>query len=226
MDERSRLKRAFECWCGTRPDAVCQSSCVRLAASLDTLARRQTVRRELPRLGYARAILRPPSLVTHSSSAAQHLVQQPNESAAQSHTAIMWLTDLQKIGVGITSFGMLFLFLGVITFFDAALLALGDILFLSGITLVIGPRKTFAFFARRQKIRGTICFLGGIVLVFCKYPFWGMLIEAFGFLNLFGDFFPVVLTFLRQLPVIGHFLSLPYVRQVTDRLTGARQSAV
>lgn len=40
-------------------------------------------------------------------------------------------------------------------------------------------------------------FLGGIVLVFIKRPFWGLIIQAFGFLNLFGDFFPVVLTFLR-----------------------------
>lgn len=28
--------------------------------------------------------------------------------------------------------------------------------------------------------------MGGILLVFLRYPFWGMLIEAFGFLNLFG----------------------------------------
>merc|ERR1711939_517404 len=109
---------------------------------------------------------------------------------------------------------------------DVALLALGNILFLSGLPLIIGIRKTFYFFARRNKLRGSFCFLGGILLVFIKYPFWGMLIEAIGFLNLFGDFFPVVLTFLRQLPVIGHFLSMPGVRQVTDRIAGVRQSPV
>ena len=65
-----------------------------------------------------------------------------------------------------------------------------------------------------------------------------MVIETFGFLNLFGyvsleslfffsfsflnkytefisDFFPVVVTFLRQLPFIGTALSLPYVRDVS-----------
>lgn len=31
-----------------------------------------------------------------------------------------------------------------------------------------------------------VSFLGGIVLVFLKYPFFGVLIETFGFLNLFG----------------------------------------
>ncbi|KAK9895437.1 Got1-domain-containing protein [Cystobasidium minutum MCA 4210] len=135
----------------------------------------------------------------------------------------MWLTDQQKIGVGITSAGLLFLMLGIVTFFDAALLALGDILFLSGITLVIGPRKTVAFFARRNKLRGTACFMGGILLVFLRYPFWGMLIEMFGFLNLFGDFFPVVITFMRQLPIIGSFLYMPGVRQVVDKIAGAGQ---
>jgi hypothetical protein len=63
-----------------------------------------------------------------------------------------------------------------------------------------------------------------------------MVIETFGFLNLFGyvsfesfslvlvleqvhriysDFFPVVVTFLRQIPFIGTALSLPYVRDVS-----------
>jgi len=138
----------------------------------------------------------------------------------------MWLSDAQKIGVALTTFGTLFMFLGVMLFFDSALLALGNMLFLSGLTLIIGPHKTFYFFARKQKLRGTICFLGGVMLVFLKYPFIGMIVETFGFLNLFGDFFPVVLTFLRQLPFIGTLLSLPYVRPVIDRLVGSRTSAV
>jgi len=138
----------------------------------------------------------------------------------------MWLTDGQKIGVALTSFGALFMLLGVMLFFDGALLALGNVLFLSGLTLIIGPTKTFYFFARKQKIRGTLCFFGGILLVFIKWPFFGVIIEMFGFLNLFGDFFPVILTFLRQLPFIGNLLTLPYVRDLADRLAGSRTSAV
>jgi len=138
----------------------------------------------------------------------------------------MWLTDAQKIGVALTTFGALFMLLGVMLFFDGALLALGNILFVSGLTLIIGPRKTFYFFARKEKLRGTICFIGGILMVFFKWPFFGMIVETFGFLNLFGDFFPVVITFMRQLPFIGTVLSLPGIRTVVDKLSGSRTSAV
>ena len=61
-----------------------------------------------------------------------------------------------------------------------------QLLFLSGITLIIGPQKTFYFFARKQKLRGTLCFFGGILLVFFKWPFFGVIVETIGFLNLFG----------------------------------------
>ncbi|KAF8473024.1 Got1-domain-containing protein [Russula ochroleuca] len=138
----------------------------------------------------------------------------------------MWLTDMQKIGVGLTSFGALFMMLGIMLFFDGALLALGNILFLGGLFLIIGPQKTFYFFARKNKLRGTACFLGGILLVFFKWPTIGVLVEMFGFLNLFGDFFPVIITFLRQLPFIGQFLNLPFIRPVVDRLAGSRTSVV
>lgn len=101
-----------------------------------------------------------------------------------------------------------------------------QVLFLSGITLVIGAQKTVNFFARRNKIRGTVCFLGGILLVFLKWPFIGVCIELLGFLNLFGDFFPTIINVMRQLPFIGPVLSAPYVAKFVDRLAGARTSPV
>ncbi|KAF9578980.1 Golgi Transport [Lunasporangiospora selenospora] len=137
-------------------------------------------------------------------------------------TLEMWLSDTQKIGVGLTAFGLFFMLMGVILFFDGGLLAIGNILFLAGLTLVIGAQKTVYFFARRQKIRGTMCFFGGILLVFIKWPILGVIVELFGFINLFGDFFPVIISFLRRLPIIGNILSAPGVSKVVDRLSGQR----
>lgn len=61
-----------------------------------------------------------------------------------------------------------------------------QLLFLLGITLLIGAKKTIVFFSRRSKWRGTACFLGGITLVLIGWPVWGMIIEIFGIFNLFG----------------------------------------
>ena len=76
--------------------------------------------------------------------------------------------------------------------------------------------KTLYFFARKHKWRGTLCFLGGVVLIFLKWPVIGISVEFFGLINLFGDFFPVVLGFLRQLPFIGPVLRGPYIGPVTN----------
>lgn len=99
---------------------------------------------------------------------------------------LLLVTLATEIGAGLVSFGTFFIFVGILLFFDAALLALGNVLFTAGIALLIGPQKTFYFFARKQKIRGTICFFAGMLLVFCKWAVIGMAVEAFGFLNLFG----------------------------------------
>jgi len=126
------------------------------------------------------------------------------------------VSDNQKIGILLTAFGIFFTTFGVLLFFDRGLLAIGNLLFLSGITLVIGFRKTLQFFFQMRKIKGTICFLSGIVLVLCGWTFIGMIIEVFGFINLFGDFFPDLLRVLRRVPIIGTFLCLPVVSQVLD----------
>ena len=64
------------------------------------------------------------------------------------------ISDNAKIGTGLLALGMTLLFLGMLFFFDAALLALGDILFLMGLTLTIGPSRTMRFFSRKDRIRG------------------------------------------------------------------------
>ncbi|KAF1336367.1 Orotidine 5'-phosphate decarboxylase, partial [Globisporangium splendens] len=131
------------------------------------------------------------------------------------------LDDNRKIGTLLLGIGFVFLMLGVLLFFDAALLALGDVLFLCGLALTIGLTRTIRFFTRKERWRGIACFLGGILLVMLRYPIIGMIIQSFGFLNLFGSFFPVAVAFLRQTPIVGTVLNLPVISDVVDRLAGS-----
>jgi len=130
------------------------------------------------------------------------------------------MNDNQKIGALLTGLGMFFTFLGVMLFFDRGFMAIGNLLFLSGVTLVIGPRRTYKFFFQKRKLKGTSCFLGGIFLVIVGWPFIGICVELFGFINLFGDFFPYVLMFTRKLPVIGTILNMPGISKAVDKVSG------
>ena len=105
----------------------------------------------------------------------------------------MRFDDQRKIGSILIGVGFLFLVLGILLMFDSALLAIGNILFLCGLALTIGFGRTLKFFTRKERWRGIICFLGGMILVFCKWSMLGMLLQTFGFLNLFGSFFPVAI---------------------------------
>ncbi|KAK0665906.1 vesicle transport protein [Cercophora samala] len=134
---------------------------------------------------------------------------------------MMWLSDSQKVGVAFCSGGGFFLIGGVLLFFDRAMLAMGNILFLIGLTIIIGPSKTAVFFARRQKIQGTLAFFSGLALIFFRWPLIGFLIELYGILILFGDFLGTILGFARNIPVVG-----PYVGMLVDRTgLGARRNA-
>jgi len=130
----------------------------------------------------------------------------------------MVLNDQQKIGALLTGFGIFFTFLGVLLFFDRGLLAIGNLLFISGVGVGLGAKKTFNFFFQRQKLRGTLCFSFGIFLVIVGWAFIGLCIEVFGFINLFGDFFPIALAFMRRIPILGNILNLPVIRHVIDKI--------
>lgn len=91
-----------------------------------------------------------------------------------------------EIGVAFCSGGGFFFVFGLILFFDRALLAMGNILFLIGITLLLGPQRTFVFFARRNKWKGTLAFWAGVLLILMRWPLIGFAVEMFGIFVLFG----------------------------------------
>jgi len=97
--------------------------------------------------------------------------------------------------------------LGVCLFFDRALLAMGNILFLLGLLTIIGPYKTVIFFARPQKLKGTAAFVIGIVLILAKWAFIGFAIEIYGIVVLFGDFFGTIAGFAGSVPVVGPYIA-------------------
>ncbi|GAO16765.1 hypothetical protein UVI_02057880 [Ustilaginoidea virens] len=143
----------------------------------------------------------------------------------------MWMSDSQKIGVVFcsgdpasgklkTDAGGLFLIGGVMLFFDRAMLAMGNILFLIGLTIIIGPQKTLLFFARKQKAKGTAAFFAGLILILMRWTIIGFVVEAYGIAVLFGDFLGTIAGFARGIPVVG-----PYIGMVVDRIGLGRRNA-
>jgi hypothetical protein len=94
-----------------------------------------------------------------------------------------------------------------------------QILFLIGLTLIIGTTKTLAFFARKQKWKGTLAFCIGITLILMRWAFFGFVIELYGILVLFGDFFATIAGFVGGIPIVG-----PYIAKGLNALGGAARS--
>nr|XP_055046515.1 spexin prohormone 1 isoform X1 [Misgurnus anguillicaudatus] len=126
-------------------------------------------------------------------------------------------TDSQKIGIGLTGFGVFFIFFGMILFFDKALLAIGNIFFVIGLSFVIGLERTFKFFFQKHKMKATTFFLGGVIVVLIGWPIVGVALESYGFFLLFRGFIPVVIGFFRRIPVLGYLLNLPFISVYMDK---------
>ncbi|KAI3838069.1 hypothetical protein MKW98_009020 [Papaver atlanticum] len=132
------------------------------------------------------------------------------------------MNDRKKIGLGLTGFGILFSFLGIVFFFDKGLLAMGNILFLSGLMLTIGLKSTMQFFMKRQNYKGTISFGIGFFLVLIGWPLMGMILEAYGFIVLFSGFWPTLAVFLQRIPILGWIFQQPFVMSFMDKYRGKR----
>ncbi|XP_078276592.1 vesicle transport protein GOT1A [Rhinoraja longicauda] len=128
-------------------------------------------------------------------------------------------TDTQRFGVGLMGFGVFFLLFGILLYFDRVLLALGNILFLCGLPFITGLRNTFQFFCQRRKLRGSIFFLGGVVLVLLRWPVIGMFCESYGIYLLFRSTIPLVSEFIANIPVLGLIFKLPVFSTMARRFS-------
>lgn len=141
------------------------------------------------------------------------------------------LKDGQKIGLMLLSVGLGLILLGCLLFFDASLLSLGNVVFLSGWPFFIGWKQSLAFFnpvqamekdttAFWRKTSGRIMFWFGLVLVVMRWGLIGAMVEIAGLLIIFGAFLGSAIGLGRNLPVVGPVLSLPGVSTVVDLLAG------
>ena len=115
-------------------------------------------------------------------------------------------TGNRKIGLPLLAIGGALTILGASLFFNKTLMRLGNLFFVAGVPMTLGPGRTAGYFFQPKKARATACLVVGIFLVFVGWPVFGIILEAFGLLNLFGNMFPMAMMVLKQMPVIGPLL--------------------
>lgn len=96
-----------------------------------------------------------------------------------------------------------------------------QVLFLSGVAMIIGLRSTARFFLRPKNYKGSGFFASGIVFVVWGWTLIGFLLETYGFWLLFRGFFPTALSFLRRMPFIRPFLDAPAVKTMINKVAPA-----
>eukprot|EP00037_Helgoeca_nana_P005287 m.50521 g.50521 ORF g.50521 m.50521 type:complete len:139 (+) comp16321_c1_seq1:99-515(+) len=131
------------------------------------------------------------------------------------------VSDTQKIGIGLIGFGLTFLLLGVMLLFDSVLLAMGNIMFITGVSLLIGLKNAFNFFFQAARLKGSAFFFTGVILVLLKFAVIGMLIESVGLFFLFSGFIPKIILFMRSVPVVSAIFYLPFVDSIAQKMSGA-----
>ena len=85
-----------------------------------------------------------------------------------------------------------------------------------------GVSRTVRFFSRRDRIRGIISFFGGIFLVMVRWPIFGMILQFYGLVYLFGQFFPIAAESMKGTPIIGDVLKMPAVENFFESFSGGR----
>ncbi|KAH8098500.1 hypothetical protein JL720_1446 [Aureococcus anophagefferens] len=113
----------------------------------------------------------------------------------------------RKTGLIMCAAGAASTMLGVSLFFEKNLIRLGNVLLVAGAPIVVGPQSASRYVLNPAKLRGSLCFACGFMLILSGHPLLGIVVEIFGFLNLFGNLFPLFTAMFKNLPFVQQFAS-------------------
>ena len=139
----------------------------------------------------------------------------------------LFYDDSKKIGVGLIAIGLTFYFLGVVFFLDRGFLCIGNLAFLMGLVVVVGPSNTVSFFVRKG-MGSAFFFLGFLCIIIGWYLFttMGFCLQLYGLLLLFRDFIRVIFSYMQTLPVIGPVVrNSPFVHTIVDTIAGNKSGS-
>ena len=132
----------------------------------------------------------------------------------------LFYDDNKKIGVGLVVIGLVFYVLGVLFFLDRGFLAIGNLAFIMGIVILIGPANTLGFFMRKTKVKGSACFFSGFLLIvigWFGFTLIGFTLQLYGLFLLFKDFIKTVFKYMETMPVIGPAIrKMPWLSDAVD----------
>ena len=113
------------------------------------------------------------------------------------------MNDLQVIGCGVTGAGAVFLLLGVLSLLNRRFLVTANALLLLGVPMMMGIHEFRRFVFQKEKMRGTLAFLLGLMLVLLRLSLPGIVCEVVGCYWLFGGFLPIFFSLMSRIPIIG-----------------------
>ena len=89
-----------------------------------------------------------------------------------------------------------------------------QIFFLLGLYFFIGIAGILKFFTKKGikfsyigKIKGSIVYFGGFLLIVFNFGFFGAIAQIAGFIMIFRTFLPDLYDYICKTPVVGHYLS-------------------
>ena len=109
----------------------------------------------------------------------------------------LFYDDTKKIGLGLIGIGLVFYGLGIVFFLDRGFLCIGNLAFIMGLIVVVGPQGALGFFKRKQL--GSAVFFAGFVLIIIGWFLFttlGFLIQMYGLFLLFRDFTRVIFSYM------------------------------